>query len=260
MIDDVERARGSSSERDSRTNLSYGGVDNTNSSIQVGTDTDAGGSWKLGAAFSYTDGSSDLTGGSAESDAYGLALYGTYLKENGAFVDLIAKMSRLESDFTIREMTGSIDNNAWSVSVEAGHRFAFADRAFVEPQLALTYGRVSGDDFVTGNGVRVQQDDFTSLVGRAGARAGFFLPEKKGTLYARFSVLNDFEGELDTLASAGNARKTVHDDIGGTWVEYGVGANFNFTPSTYGYVDFERTSGGEVSEDWRWNAGIRYVF
>lgn len=173
-----------------------------------------------------------------------MALYGTYLKENGAFVDLIAKMSRLESDFTIREMTGSIDNNAWSVSVEAGHRFAFADRAFVEPQLALTYGRVSGDDFVTGNGVRVQQDDFTSLVGRAGARAGFFLPEKKGTLYARFSVLNDFEGELDTLVSAGNARKTVHDDIGGTWVEYGVGANFNFTPSTYGYVDFERTSGG----------------
>ena len=56
------------------------------------------------------------------------------------------------------------------------------------------------------------------------------------------------------------SRKAVHDDIGGTWVEYGVGANFNFTPSTYGYVDFERTSGGEVSEDWRWNAGIRYVF
>ncbi len=242
------------------TNLSYGGVDNTNSSIQVGADTDAGGGWKLGAAFSYTDGSSDLAGGSAESDAYGLALYGTYLKENGAFVDLIAKVSRLESDFTIREMTGSIDNNAWSVSVEAGHRFAFADRAFVEPQIALTYGRVSGDDFVTGNGVRVQQDDFTSLVGRAGARAGFFLPEKKGTLYARFSVLNDFEGELDTRASAGNARKTVHDDIGGTWVEYGVGANFNFTPSTYGYVDFERTSGGEVDEDLRWNAGVRFVF
>lgn len=242
------------------TNLSYGGVDNTNSSIQVGADTDAGGGWKLGAAFSYTDGSSNLTGGSAESDAYGLALYGTYLKENGAFVDLIAKVSRLESDFTVREMTGSIDNDAWSVGVEAGHRFEFADRAFVEPQLALTYGRVSGDDFVTGNGVRVRQDDFTSLIGRAGARAGFFLPEKKGTLYARFSVLNDFEGELDTSASVEKARNTVHDDIGGTWVEYGVGANFNFTPSIYGYVDFERTSGGEVSEDWRWNAGFRYVF
>lgn len=242
------------------TNLSYGGVDNTNTSIQVGADTDVGGGWKLGAAFSYTDGSSDLTGGTAESDAYGFALYGTYLKENGAYVDLIAKVSRLESDFTVREMTGSIDNNAWSVNVEAGHRFAFADRAFVEPQVALTYGRVSGDDFMTGNGVRVQQDDFTSLVGRAGARAGFFLPQKKGTLYARFSVLNDFEGELDTLASMGNARNTVHDDIGGTWVEYGVGANFNFTPSTYGYVDLERSSGGDVNEDLRWNAGVRFVF
>lgn len=242
------------------TNLSYGGVDNTNTSIQVGADTDVGGGWKLGAAFSYTDGSSDLTGGTAESDAYGFALYGTYLKENGAYVDLIAKVSRLESDFTVREMTGSIDNNAWSFGVEAGHRFACADRAFVEPQLALTYGRVAGDDFVTGNGVRVQQDDFTSLVGRAGARAGFFLPQKKGTLYARFSVLNDFEGELDTLASMGNARNTVHDDIGGTWVEYGVGANFNFTPSTYGYVDLERTSGGDVEEDLRWNAGVRFVF
>lgn len=242
------------------SNQSYGGIEAKNTSIQVGADYDVGAGWKAGAAFTYTDSSSDVAGGSAESDAYGFAVYGTYLKDNGAFVDLIAKYSRLTTDFTIGEMSGSYDNNAWSVSVEAGHRFKLAEIAFVEPQVEVTYGSVIGDDFTAGNGVSVSQDDFTSLIGRAGARAGFCFPDNKGTVYARASVLHDFDGETETHASLGNARNTIRDDIGGTWVEYGVGANFNLTPATYGYVDLERTSGGEVRQQWRWNAGLRHVF
>ncbi|GEM_PF-204117 len=242
------------------SNQSYGGIEAKNTSIQVGADYDVGAGWKAGAAFTYTDGSSDIAGGSAESDAYGFAVYGTYLKDNGAFVDLIAKYSRLTTDFTIGEMSGSYDNNAWSVSVEAGHRFKLAEIAFVEPQVEVTYGSVIGDDFTASNGVSVSQDDFTSLIGRAGARAGFCFPDNKGTVYARASVLHDFDGETDTHASLGNARNTIRDDIGGTWVEYGVGANFNLTPATYGYVDLERTSGGGVRQQWRWNAGLRHVF
>ena len=49
-------------------------------------------------------------------------------------------------------------------------------------------------------------------------------------------------------------------DLGGAWVEYAVGANFNLTDNAYTYVDLERTSGGEVTENWRWNVGFRYVW
>ena len=238
----------------------YGGVDATNTSIQVGADYDVGYGWKVGGAFTYTDGSSDFSNGNAEHDSYGFAVYGSWLSENGQFVDLIAKYSRLDTDFAVNGMNGSYDNNAWSISAEYGWRFKLAELAFVEPQVELTYGTLFGDDITASNGVRIEQDDFTSFIGRIGVRSGFYFPEKKGNIYARFSVLHDFDGEMESKASLGRARNTVTDDLGGTWVEYGVGANFNWTDRTYSYVDLERNSGGEVRENWRWNVGLRHVF
>lgn len=56
----------------------HDGIDMKNASVQVGADADVGMGWKAGAAFSYTDGSSDMTAGSADHKAYGLAAYGTW--------------------------------------------------------------------------------------------------------------------------------------------------------------------------------------
>ena len=45
-----------------------------------------------------------------------------------------------------------------------------------------------------------------------------------------------------------------------TWVEYGLGVNFNLTPATYFWADVERTSGGVLDEDWRATVGVRHAF
>lgn len=238
----------------------HDGIDMKNASVQVGADADVGMGWKAGAAFSYTDGSSDMTAGSADHKAYGLAAYGTWLGEGGHFVDLIAKVSRLETDYGIKGTSGSFENNAFSLSAEYGRHFELAGGAFVEPQVEVTWGRIMGDDFLNSEGVRIEQDDIDSLIGRMGVRAGFNFPKDKGLVYARASVLHDFKGESDAVASLGAKSVRMSDDIGGTWGEFGVGANFRLTPDTYTYVDLERTTGGEVSEKWRWNVGVRHVF
>lgn len=228
-------------------------------SVQIGADVDVA-DWKVGGAFSYTDGSSDMDNGTADSDIYSIAAYGTWLADNGLFVDLIGKYSWLDSDFEIANMRGSTDNSALSVSAEIGWRFEPCAYGFIEPQAELTYGRVWGDDFTTSNDVKVSQDDFDSLIGRIGVRAGVKFPEKKGNLYVRVSGAHDFQGESDMTASKNGKVSLVSDDLGGSWVEYGLGANFNLTEATYTYLDLERTSGGDVSEKWRWNIGLRTVF
>ena len=144
-----------------------------NASVQVGADADVGMGWKAGAAFSYTDGSSDMTAGSADHKACGLAAYGTWLGEGGHFVDLIAKVSRVETDYGIKGTSGRFENNAFSLSAEYGRHFELAGGAFVEPQVEVTWGRIMGDDFLNSEGVRIEQDDFDSLIGRMGVRAGF---------------------------------------------------------------------------------------
>ena len=232
-----------------------------NATVQVGSDMTVG-DWKVGAALSYTDGRATYDAGEGDSNTYGFALYGTWLVENGQFLDLIAKYSRLDQDFSIEGMNGSYDNNAFALSAEYGWRFELGSVAFVEPQAEFTYFRVMGDDFATSNDVKVEQDDYDSYIGRIGVRGGFKFPNNKGNLYARVSYLYDFDGEMhaDVRSLTGRGHNTIDEDLGGSWVEYGIGANFNLTDRTYSYVDLERSSGGEVKENWRWNIGVRHVF
>ena len=232
-------------------------------SVQLGSDYDIGSGWKVGGAFTYTDGTAKYANGSSDNKAYGVAAYGSWLTDNGAFVDLIGKYSRLSSDFELSSMDGKSKNNALSASVEAGWHIPFAELAFVEPQAELTYGVVLGDDFTTSNGVKISQEDTEALIGRLGVRTGFHFPNKKGTVYARASVLHDFKGESEFTASLvddASVRSTMKDDIGGTYYEIGVGANFNWTDNAYSYVDLEKQNGGDVKENWRWNVGFRYVW
>ena len=238
-------------------------VTSKSTSVQLGSDYDIGSGWKVGGAFTYTDGTSKYDNGSSDNKAYGVAAYGSWLADNGAFVDLIGKYSRLSSDFELSSMDGKSKNNTLSASVEAGWHIPFAELAFVEPQAELTYGVVLGDDFTTSNGVKISQEDTEALIGRVGVRTGFHFPNKKGTVYARASVLHDFKGESEFTASLvddASVRSTMKDDIGGTYYEIGVGANFNWTDNAYSYVDLEKQNGGDVKENWRWNVGFRYVW
>lgn len=229
-------------------------------SIQFGTDQSVG-DWKEGVAFTYTDGDTSYDLGSADTKGYGVALYGTWFVPCGAYIDLMAKYNRLENDFKLNGMDGDYNSNAYGVSVETGYRFEFMDGGlYLEPQVGLNYGHIEGETIKTSNNVRIDQDSYDSLIGRAGLRAGFKFPKDKGTIYARLSGLYDFDGEVNGTATKGVAHNTIEEDLGGAWVEMGVGANFNWTPNTYTYIDFERTNGGDVKENYRWNVGIRHTF
>ena len=236
-----------------------------NTTVQVGADYDIGSGFKLGGAFSYTDGSSTFDMGESDANMYGVALYGTWLGDSGLYVDVIGKYSRLENEFTSGTMKGEFDNNAMSLAVETGWHYALNELGFVEPSVGVTYGRIMGDDFVAHNGVKVEQDDYDSLIGRLGVRSGFYFPEKKGNIYARVAVLHDFMGDMEATASKANAAgvmQTTHlqEDLGDTWVEYGIGANFNLSKNAYTFVDLEKTAGSDVKENWKWTVGARIAF
>ncbi len=242
--------------------MEYGhlGMKAKNNSVQVGSDYMIG-DWIVGGAFTYTDGESTYDHGSTDNKSYGLALYGTWFVPCGAYIDLMAKYNRLDNDFGLNGMKGSYDHNAYGVSAETGYRVNFMNGGvYVEPQIGLSYAQIKGDSFHTADGVAIDQDDYDSFIGRVGIRAGFKFPDNKGTVYARISGVHEFEGESSATASKNVASITFDEELKGTWLEMGVGANFNWTENTYTYIDLERTNGGDVKENYRWNIGVRHTF
>ena len=235
-------------------------IEMDHTTIQIGADYRINNHWIVGGAFSYTDSDADLVKGQAKGDSYSLAAYATYMADGGSYLDLIARYGYLDNEMTSGNMSVDTQSNAFSLSVETGHMFRIMEQAYIEPQIEVTYGFISGDDATASNGVRLDQDDFQSLITRVGVRTGFEFPEKAGTIYAMLSYSYDFLGDADGTASQGGLREALNEDLGGGWVSYGIGAQFKLGDNAFAYGELERTSGGEIDNPYLFNVGFRWNF
>lgn len=246
---------------------SDGDLENDFHMIQVGIDTmPTENNIRFGSAFSYTKGDADFDGGSADLDTYSLALYGTWMGEKGQYVDVIGRVASIKNDANARSLTGQgkaydgkMDNTGLSLSAEAGWRFALPYNLFIEPQVEATYSYIDSDSFRYGDR-KYELQSTDSFIARAGFMAGIQCPDNKGNIYVRASVVHDFLGETDVKVSNAHMSRTVSNDFGGTWGEFGIGANVSVSDNTYVYADVEHTTGGEIEEPWRVNFGVRYNF
>lgn len=247
--------------RMARGQSKYGaqGIKNQYNYYQLGYDSKISDDWILGGAFTYTDGDSSYTNGSGTNKHTGFAVYGSNLRDDGSFIDLIAKYAHMKNDFDVNSGVGSGDysTNGLSFSAEYGKRF-HQEGYWIEPQAELTYGRVSSADFTTKRGAKVHQDSMDSLVGRLGFSLGKDI--KQGNVYVRASYLYDFQGDTSVTMSKGGAATPFKTDLGGGWWEFGVGTNLDLGHDTHFYLDVETTAGGDVDTPWQWNAGVRYSF
>lgn len=245
-----------------RGEVEYESIKNQYNYYQVGYDeklsTDP--NWTVGMFLTRTEGNSTFRTGSAENNHTGVGVYGSYLKDDGSFIDLVAKYARIDSDFNANGGVGSGDynTNAYSISAEYGKRFEQGNGFWIEPQVELTYGTVGAVDYTTSNGAEVRQEGMDSLVGRVGFSLGKDI--KAGNVYARASYLYDFDGETEVTMSRGGISDVYEQDLGGGWFEVGVGTNINLSDATHLYFDVEKTYGGDVATPWQWSAGIRYSF
>lgn len=245
-----------------RGEVEYESIKNQYNYYQIGYDeklsTDP--NWTVGMFLTRTEGNSTFRTGSAENNHTGVGVYGSYLKDDGSFIDLVAKYARIDSDFNANGGVGSGDynTNGYSISAEYGKRFEQGNGFWIEPQVELTYGTVGAVDYTTSNGAKVRQEGMDSLVGRVGFSIGKDI--KDGNIYARASYLYDFDGETEVTMSYSGISDVYEQDLGGGWFEVGLGANINLSDATHLYFDVEKTYGGDVATPWQWSAGLRWTF
>lgn len=244
----------------------YGDMDikNQYSTYQLGYDEKVGDSnWYIGGAISRTEGKSSFATGSGENQSTGFTVYGTYVADDGQYVDLSAKYARLDNEFDVFgrsgiESTGDYRNNGYAFSAEYGKRIEAGNDFWVEPQVQLTYGHLSSANYTTSRNVRVTQDAMDSVVGRLGFAAGKDIGA--GNVYVKASYLYDFDGDTNVKMTDGKNSAVYDQDLGGGWFEVGIGTNINLSETSHLYFDVEKTYGGDIETPWQWNAGVRFDF
>lgn len=244
----------------------YGDMDikNQYSTYQLGYDEKVGDSnWYIGGAISRTEGKSSFATGSGENQSTGFTVYGTYVADDGQYVDLSAKYARLDNEFDVFgrsgiESTGDYRNNGYAFSAEYGKRIEAGNDFLVEPQVQLTYGHLSSANYTTSRDVRVTQDAMDSVVGRLGFAAGKDIGA--GNVYVKASYLYDFDGDTNVKMTDGKNSAVYDQDLGGGWFEVGIGTNINLSETSHLYFDVEKTYGGDIETPWQWNAGVRFDF
>ena len=243
-----------------------GDLDITNqySTYQLGYDEKVGDSnWYIGGAISRTEGKSSFATGSGENQSTGFTVYGTYVGDDGQYLDLSAKYARLDNEFDVigrggLESKGDYRNNGYAFSAEYGKRIAAANDFWIEPQVQLTYGHLSSANYTTSRGVEAAQDAMDSVVGRVGFAAGKEIGA--GDVYVKASYLYDFDGDTSVTMSKNGQSDTYEQDLGGGWFEFGIGTNINISETSHLYFDVEKAVGGDIDTPWQWNAGVRFDF
>lgn len=257
-----------SGQRDRFDGFASNGVKQNAYRFNLGLDHKIG-SWLIGANFKYLHGTQKTSNPDSHSkgkvNSAGANIYGTWIAENGLYTDIVASFDHYHQKITTsmldgRGVSGKVNNFGLGLSAEVGKKFGLTKDFFVEPQAQLAYYWIKGKDFSMSNGMKVEQDDFNSLVGRLGVVAGKDFKDAegntKGQVFVKGGVKQQFAGKQKLRANSVQFK----DELKGTSGYYGLGfeANPNKKVSLYGHV--ERENGKHYTKEIEVMLGLRYKF
>ncbi|WP_370811909.1 autotransporter outer membrane beta-barrel domain-containing protein [Dialister invisus] len=228
------------------------------------------GNWTIGMALDYGTGKDTYANGTGKEKLASLSLYGTMQKEDGQYLDIILKGSRIKNDYSVyNEMNHRLDGkyrtSGLSVSVEYGKRSVKENGFYIEPSLELTAGHLSGkdyeavSDYAGGKKMHIHQDGVTSVIGRIGLGIG--KETERTSLFAKIGLSHEFGGTIrSTFSAEGEPTSGTEVDMKDSWVDVEVGGSLLVNRNTYLYGTYTRNFGADLSSKWRIDAGIRFSF
>ncbi len=244
-----------------------------NTMVEVGIDqrdVHDYGEFHTGVALDYMNGSLDYhtVDGDGDIERYGIWFYTTYLGNDGQYADLILKYGHLKNDFGFNtktqgeHVTGDYTNETASISAEYGWKFSNSHNYYIEPQAQLQYTYITGADYTTSQGSRVDLDSIHSLIGRVGFRAGkdFLDWEHPATFYLRADALHEFLGDQDIRAYDNTGVMDITYENDDTWYTVGLGMTVKSSDNTYFFIEGETALGADNEDTYTVSGGFRHSF
>ena len=246
--------------------------------IQAGYDKVVG-EWTIGGAFGYMKSDDTYITGTGKGTTINGAIYGSQVKSDGTYIDIIAKAGQVKNDYDVHtegynsvpvkdgkfgdRVKGTYKANAVLLSLEYGKRMEQANGFYFEPSVELTMSHIGAyDETVTSlDGkvpMKVHTDAVNSLIGKLGVAAG--QKTENMSFYGKLSLAHEFGGEIKGRFEANNYPVATNIKMEDTWLDLELGGSFKMSESSYIYGTFTKNFGAKMNNKWRLDAGIRFAF
>lgn len=202
---------------------------------------------------------------------YGRAtgVYSTWLnRKSRAYYDLVANIARYKGSYGLTNYVGKrVESNearlnAYMLSAEVGRRMEKQDGGktyWWQPEAQLSYWFTRGYGFSLSNGLSTETDNFRSLMGRFGFRAGVDgLDGGRLNIYGKLMYKREFIGTIRHRFNGSAVEEFKHR---GGWLEYGLGVvHRNAENGRQLYFEAQRSSMHKMRQNWQVNMGVRSMF
>lgn len=196
-------------------------------------------------------------------------VYSTWLnRESRAYYDLVANIARYKGSYGLTNYAGKrVESdearlNAYMLSAETGRRMEKQDGGktyWWQPEAQLSYWFTRGYGFSLSNGLSAETDNFRSLMGRFGFRAGVDgLDGGRLNIYGKLMYKREFIGTIRHRFNGSAVEEFKHR---GGWLEYGLGVvHRNAGNGRQLYFEAQRSSMHKMRQNWQVNMGVRSMF
>lgn len=196
-------------------------------------------------------------------------VYSTWLnRESRAYYDLVANIARYKGSYGLTNYAGKrvesdeVRLNAYMLSAETGRRMEKQDGGktyWWQPEAQLSYWFTRGYGFSLSNGLSAETDNFRSLMGRFGFRAGVDgLDGGRLNIYGKLMYKREFIGTIRHRFNGSAVEEFKHR---GGWLEYGLGVvRRNAENGRQLYFEAQRSSMHTMRQNWQVNMGVRSMF
>lgn len=196
-------------------------------------------------------------------------VYSTWLnRKSRAYYDLVANIARYKGSYGLTNYAGKrVESdearlNAYMLSAEAGRRMEKQDGGktyWWQPEAQLSYWFTRGYGFSLSNGLSAETDNFRSLMGRFGFRAGVDgLDGGRLNIYGKLMYKREFIGTIRHRFNGSAVEEFKHR---GGWLEYGLGVvRRNAENGRQLYFEAQRSSMHKMRQNWQVNMGVRSMF
>lgn len=255
----------------SRFNASTGdGVDyrNNQSGLTLGADAPLSvsvGQLSLGLMAGYSK--NDLAigqGTSGKIGSYYVGGYGTWLLDDGYYLDAILKLNRFRNESKVAmsdgaKAKGNYESTGLGGSLEFGRNIRFADGYFLEPYAQFSSVWVKGDSYALDNGMQARNNQTQSVLAKVGASAGRSIALKDGGVvrpYLRLAAAQEFSRDNEVKVNS----TRFDNDLFGSRAEVGAGVSVSLSERLQLHADFDYMKGKQVEQPWGANVGLKFAF